>query len=157
MALRKLRTDDDPILRKRSKNVTTFDQKLEDLVDDMKESLIASEGVGLSAVQVGVLKRVILAYPEEDILVYVNPEITASYGHQIDCEGCLSLPGITGEVERPMEIELTYQSLDGTRKKERIQGFHARIMCHEIDHLDGILFTDRAKEGTVHKIVDQQP
>ncbi|MCI5675670.1 MAG: peptide deformylase [Ezakiella sp.] len=149
MALRKVRTIGDPILYKKSKDIKNIDEKLLSLIEDMKETLIKENGVGLSAVQVGVLKRVIVVQPEADgeIKVYLNPTIVHECGSSIMNEGCLSVPGEYGPVERPEKIKLKYVDVDGNELEKEIEGFEARICCHEIDHTNGILYTMKLYEG----------
>ena len=145
MALRKIRLNGDPVLKKITVPVTRFSSHLHRLLEDMTETMFASDGVGLAAPQIGISKSIIVLRDEDTILEVINPEIISSVGEIVDLEGCLSLPGIYGEVARFEHI--TVKGLD--RLGEEIQleasGFLARIFQHEIDHLRGILFVDRAK------------
>lgn len=132
------------VLRKHSKEVTEFDEKLGSLLDDMTETMILEDGVGLAAPQVGVLKRAVVISPNgKDFYEFVNPVIISSSGRQICSEGCLSVPNVRGEVERPKKIEVTAQDRHGRKFTFKAEGFFANICCHEFDHLDGILFIDK--------------
>lgn len=146
MAIRNIRTDEDPVLRKKSRPVTKFDEKLKLLVEDMIETMYEADGVGLAAPQVGILKRVAVVdiYDETGVKVLVNPEIVYTEGEQVEIEGCLSLPGKQEEVMRPMIVKVKAQDLDGNEVEYEGDDLLARAFCHEIDHLDGILFTDKA-------------
>ncbi len=147
MAERIIRTDEDPILRKKSKAVEEIDNRIKVLVQDMIETMYSAEGVGLAAVQVGVLKRiaVIDVYDETGVKVLINPKIIATSGEQHEIEGCLSLPGMQGRVKRPMHVKVEATNLEGERIVYSGEDLLARAFCHEIDHLDGILFTDKAE------------
>lgn len=147
MAKRIIRTDDDPILRKTSRPVEEIDERIKTLVQDMIETMYSAEGVGLAAVQVGILKRiaVIDVYDETGVKVLINPEIVETSGEQHEIEGCLSLPGKQGRVKRPMHVTVEATNLEGERVRYSGEDLLARAFCHEIDHLDGILFTDKAE------------
>ena len=150
MAIRNIRVDEDPILRKKSRPITEFNPRLFELLDDMKETLYKSGGVGLAAPQVGVLRRVVVMDVSEDRSDYIeliNPEITFEEGSQTGNEGCLSLPGLCGIVTRPMVVKVKAQNRDGKWCLYKGEGLKARCFCHEIDHLDGILYKDRLDEG----------
>ena len=150
MAIRNIRVDDDPILRKPSRPVTDFNDRLFDLLDDMKETLYKSGGVGLAAPQVGVLRRVVVMDVSEDrneFIELINPEITEVDGEQTGTEGCLSLPGLCGIVTRPMTVKVKAQNREGKWCLYKGEGLKARCFCHEIDHLDGILYKDKLDEG----------
>ncbi len=142
MAIRNIRKDEDPILRKKSKVVMEIDERVLTLLDDMADTMYDAEGVGLAAPQVGVLKRVIVVDIGYGLFEVINPEIVEEEGEQIGEEGCLSLPGKNGDVCRPRKI--TVAGLNRKGEKIRIQGedLMARALCHEIDHLNGVLFTD---------------
>ncbi len=142
MALRNIREDGDEILRKISKPVTEINESIEILLDDMYETM-KNEGVGLAAPQVGILKRVIVIDVGEGVLELINPEIISQEGEQIAVEGCLSIPGVFGEVRRPDKV--TVEGLNRKGQKVIIEGeaLLARVLCHEIDHLNGILFKDK--------------
>lgn len=150
MAIRNIRVDDDPILRKKSRPVTEFNDRLFELLDDMKDTLYKSGGVGLAAPQVGVLRRVVVMDVSEDRSDYIeliNPEIYGEDGSQTGNEGCLSLPGLCGVVTRPMVVKVKAQNRDGKWCLYKGEGLKARCFCHEIDHLEGVLYKDRLDEG----------
>lgn len=141
MALRNIVKLGDPILNKKSRVVEKFDERLATLIDDMLETLYKENGVGLAAVQVGVLKRVVVIDIGEGPIELVNPEITMSEGEQISQEGCLSLPGKWGTTRRPMKVQVKAQDRNGKWQVFTGEGLKAKAFCHEIDHLEGILFT----------------
>lgn len=143
MAIRNVVQIGDEILRKKSKPVREFDEKLWELLDDMKETMIKNNGCGLAAVQVGVLRRAIVIDVNHMRLELINPEIVESYGEQIEKEGCLSVKNEYAYVKRPEEV--TVKALDRYGNEFMISGVDllARAFCHEIDHLEGILFTDK--------------
>ncbi|MDF2546843.1 MAG: peptide deformylase [Anaerosolibacter sp.] len=143
MAIRNILKDEDPTLRKKSREIEKIDQRVITLLDDMIDTMYEADGVGLAAPQVGVLKRIIVIDVGEGIIELINPVIVESAGEQIDVEGCLSIPGITGEVKRPARVVV--RGLNRSGKTIEIIGEEllARALCHEIDHLDGILFTDK--------------
>lgn len=145
MALREVITEQDETLRKKSRPVENFDSKLHQLLDDMAETMYKYEGVGLAAVQVGVLKRAIVIDVGEGIIELINPEILKATGSQEDSEGCLSCPGEYAIVERPDRVEVRAFDRNGKEYTKVGTGLLARAFCHEIDHLDGIIFKDRAK------------
>ena len=146
MAIRNIVTIDDPVLRKKSRPVVNFDEKLWTLLDDMKETLKKADGAGLAAVQVGILRRaVIVDVGDGKPLELINPEIVETSGEQEGQEGCLSLPGKWGVVRRPEFVKVRAQNRKGQWCMYKGEGLKARCFCHEIDHLDGIVFTDRAK------------
>ncbi len=143
MALRNLRFDGDEILRKKSKVVETIDEKIHVLLDDMRETMQHNDGVGLAAVQVGILKRIFVIEIGDDYYEFINPEIISFEDSQINEEGCLSVPNEVGAVERPYKITMKAQDRDGEWFEITGEGFFAIAMCHEYDHLDGILYTDK--------------
>ncbi|KXG75557.1 Peptide deformylase [Fervidicola ferrireducens] len=145
MAIRKIRQLGDEVLRKKSKKVTVFDEKLKELIEDMAETMKWANGVGLAAPQVGILKRVVVIDVGEGLIELVNPEIIAEEGEVVGVEGCLSIPGITGEVARPKKVKVRAQNSKGEFIELEGEDLLARALCHEIDHLDGILFIDRAQ------------
>lgn len=146
MALREIRLDGDPILRKTSKEVTEINERIKTLLDDMVETMIHANGVGLAAPQVGILRRVIVVDIGDGPLKVINPVIVEEDGKLTDIEGCLSVPGLSGRVERPETIKVKFIDENGVGKLIQAQGLMARVFCHEIDHLDGILYTDKALE-----------
>lgn len=150
MAIRTIRLEEDPILRKISKEVTAFDDKLKILVEDMIETMHDAEGVGLAAPQVGVLKRVIVLdmYDEDGPIAMINPRFIEQNGIQIGEEGCLSLPGKHGIVKRPLSVKVAFEDLDGDTYELEGDELMARAICHEIDHLNGILYTDKLYKET---------
>ena len=143
MAIRNIRTDDDPILRKKSRVVENFDEKLWQLLDDMKDTMYQAEGVGLAAVQVGILKRVVLVDVGDGLIELINPEIIEVDGEQFGAEGCLSLPGKSGYTIRPMTVKVKAQNRSGNWCVYKGTELKARAFCHEIDHLDGTLYIDK--------------
>jgi peptide deformylase len=143
MAIRNIRTDNDEILRKKSKKVEEINDRIKILIEDMKETMYEADGVGLAAPQVGILKRIAIVDVGEGSIVIINPEIIETSGCEIDVEGCLSLPGKQGEVERPAMVKVKALNENGEEFIIEGEGLLARALCHEIDHLDGILFTDK--------------
>ena len=144
MAIRNVVQVGDETLRKVSFPVEAFDEKLHVLLDDMKETLRKEEGAGLAAPQVGVLRRAVVVDVEEGFFEFVNPRILSQKGEQTGWEGCLSVRGKRGIVTRPATVKVEYFDRTGKKKKLAAHGFFARAICHELDHLDGILYTDRA-------------
>ena len=144
MGLRKILTDKEPALHKVCKPVTSFDSKLNKLLDDMTETLIDSGGVGLAAPQVGILRRVVLVdvgMEENEIVEFINPELIETSGEQYGPEGCLSVPGKYGLVKRPMIAKVRAQDRNGDWFEAEGEELIARCFCHELDHLDGIVYT----------------
>ena len=144
MALRNIRRQGDPVLRKKAVPVTRFNEQLHRLLDDMVETMIKAQGAGLAAPQIGISKKIIVLRDEDKILEIINPEITESEGESIDIEGCLSFPGLYGEVPRSARVAVSGQDRGGREIRVSGEGFLARVLQHEIDHLHGILFVDRA-------------
>lgn len=153
MALRNILKDGEPRLRKTSRVVTDFNERLHQLLDDMRETLLDAGGVGLAAPQVGVLRDVVLVMDtnredlteEEQIIELINPRIVEQSGTQTGPEGCLSVPGEYGVVTRPENVTVTAQDRYGNEFTVSGCGLTARCFCHEIDHLSGVLFTDLAE------------
>ncbi len=146
MGLRKILTDKEPALHKVCKPVTSFDNKLFKLLDDMAETLVDSGGVGLAAPQVGILRRVVLVdvgEEESEILELINPEMIETDGEQYGPEGCLSVPGKYGLVKRPYYAKVRAQDRNGEWFEAEGEELIARCFCHELDHLDGIVYTER--------------
>ena len=142
MALRKILTDAEPALHKICKPVVNFDERLHKLLEDMRETLIESGGVGLAAPQVGILRRVVLVDTGEEILELVNPTLLETDGMQEGAEGCLSVPGKYGLVKRPYYAKVRAQDREGNWYEAEGEELIARCFCHELDHLDGIIYTE---------------
>ena len=142
MGLRKILTVKDPALHKVCKPVEVFDRKLHKLLDDMRDTLIDSNGVGLAAPQVGILRRVVLVDTGEEILELINPEMLETDGEQVGPEGCLSVPGKYGLVKRPYWAKVRAQDRNGNWYEAEGEELVARCFCHEFDHLDGIVYTE---------------
>ncbi len=156
MALRKIVQDGDPILTKKSREVTDFGPKLAQLLDDMRETLIDSGGLGLAGPQVGMLRRVALVMDDEDnIIEIINPEIIESVGDVEGAEGCLSFPGVWGAVNRPEWVKVRAQDRNGEWFEAIGDGMTARCFCHEIDHLNGVCFTSRSTRFLSPEEVDE--
>lgn len=145
MALRQIRIDGDEILRKISKKVDVIDDNIKQLVEDMFETMYYADGVGLAAPQIGILKRIIVIDIEVIKKVMINPEIISESTSETQDgpEGCLSIPGIEDNVRRPKVLTVRYMNLDGEIITEEARDVYARVICHEVDHLNGILFTDK--------------
>lgn len=145
MALRQIRLDSDEILRKRSKEVTEITPKILTLIEDMIETMHDADGVGLAAPQVGILRRIIVVDigDENGPIALINPRLIKSKGEQIGSEGCLSIPGVLGEVNRPQSVVVVGLNPAGEEVQIECEDLLARVFCHEIDHLDGVLFTDK--------------
>ena len=157
MAIRTMRLENDEILRKKSREVEEIDEKIQTLIDDMIETMYKYNGVGLSAVQVGVLKRVVVIDIEdgEGARIFINPKITKTKGeHEVE-EGCLSFPNQYAKVIRPKE--LTVEALDRNGKKFTLKAkdLLAQAIAHEVDHLEGIVFTDRMIAGTLEYVQNE--
>lgn len=147
MAIRTIRTLGDDSLRKKSRIVDEINPRILLLIKDMKETMYKSKGVGLAAPQVGILKRIAVIDVGDGPIVIINPEILKMEGSQIDSEGCLSIPGKQEDVERPEIVTVKAINEHGEEITICGEGLLARALCHEIDHLDGILFIDKALEG----------
>lgn len=146
MALREIRFSGDPILRKKSKEITEVTERIKILLEDMVDTMNKAEGVGLAAPQVGILRRAVVIDIGEGPIKLLNPEILELNGEVIDIEGCLSVPGRSGTVNRPEWVKIRYMDLEGEKKTLEGNGLMARAICHEIDHLDGILYIDKMIE-----------
>ena len=142
MALRKILTEPNPTLHKVCRPVTDFNRRLHTLLDDMADTLAEANGVGLAAPQVGILRRVVVVDTGEGILELVNPELIETSGEQEGAEGCLSVPGKYGLVKRPMVAKVRAQDRDGNWFEAEGEELIARCFCHELDHLDGIVYTE---------------
>ncbi len=143
MALRNILRDTDPTLRKKCRAVTDFDERLHILLDDMHDTLVLADGAGLAAPQVGVLRRVAIVSVDGDFYELINPEIVATEGEETSPEGCLSVPGVCGTVSRPRKVTVEALDRNGNKFRATGEGLLARAFCHEIDHLDGVIFTDK--------------
>lgn len=158
MAIRTMRLEKDEILRKKSREVDIIDDKIQTLIDDMIETMYKYNGVGLSAVQVGVLKRVVVIDIEdgEGARVFINPKITSIKGeHEVE-EGCLSFPNEYAKVVRPKELTVEALDREGKKFKLKAKDLLAQAVAHEIDHLDGIVFIDRMIPGTLEYVDNSQ-
>ena len=140
MAIRQILKEGDETLNKVSRKVEKIDERIITLLEDMKETMYKADGVGLAAPQVGILKRVVVIDIGDGVLELINPEIISSTGEQEEIEGCLSLPGVSGYTKRPMNVTVTAFDREGREIVITGTGLLARALCHEIDHLDGILF-----------------
>ena len=144
MAIRSVVQVGDEVLRTKCQPVESFDEKLWVFLDDMKDTVKAEQGAGLAAPQVGVLKRVVVVDVDEGYFEFINPKIVAQKGEQNGFEGCLSVRGKRGLVSRPMKVKLVYFDRYGKQQSLLAKGFFARAICHELDHLDGVLYIDKA-------------
>lgn len=146
MAIRDIRLDSDPILRKKSREIENIDSRILELLDDLADTMYVADGVGIAAPQIGVLRRAIVVDIGEGPIKMINPNIVLEEGSEIKPEGCLSVPGYTGLVERPFKVNVEYIDENGVEVFLEAQELLARAICHEIDHLNGILYTDKATE-----------
>lgn len=155
MALRTIRIQGDEVLTKRCREVTEMTPRIETLIEDMIETMHEANGVGLAACQVGVLKRIVVVDIGDGPIVLINPEILETEGSQTADEGCLSLPGKAGQVTRPNYVKV--RALDEHMEEREIEGteYLARAFCHEIDHLDGHLYTELV-EGDLYEVVYEE-
>ncbi|MGF0039242.1 peptide deformylase [Peptoniphilaceae bacterium SGI.131] len=143
MGLRTIRVDGDPLLRKVSRPVTKIDDRILQLLDDMVDTMKSANGIGIAAPQIGVLRRLIIVdVGNGKTYRMINPEILETDGSQIAVEGCLSIPNFNGTVERPEKIKVRYMDPEGKDNVIEADGLFARCICHEVDHLNGILFND---------------
>ena len=158
MAIRNLRLEGDEILKKKSREIETIDEKLQILIDDMIETMHKYKGVGLAAVQVGVLKRVIVIdlYDDKGPIVLINPVIIKTKGEQEVDEGCLSFPNKFAKVIRPSEVVAEYTDRDGKRMKVKAKELFAQAISHEIDHLNGEVFMDKIIPGTLEYVEPEE-
>ncbi len=147
MAIRKIvKLGEDDVLRKHARKVDKFDKRLHILLDDMADTMYEADGAGLAAPQVGILKRAVVIDVGEGLIELVNPEIIAAEGSQMCVEGCLSVPGKRGRVERPAVVRVHAQDRKGKHIELEGEGFLANALCHEIDHLDGVVYVDKMLE-----------
>ena len=147
MAIRNIVKKGDDILRKKCREVSEVTDRIRLILEDMVDTMHSELGVGLAAPQVGIMRRMFVAEPVPEsgnIYYMINPEIYEREGSQVGEEGCLSVPGLVGTVERPEKIKMRAQDIDGNWKEYEFEDFEARVMCHEYDHLEGILYTDEA-------------
>ncbi|AHM56769.1 peptide deformylase Def [Peptoclostridium acidaminophilum DSM 3953] len=145
MAVRIIKTQEDSVLRKKSRNVEKIDERIFQLLDDMAETMVKADGVGLAAPQVGVLKRVVIIDVGEGIIEMINPQIMEYDGEQLGDEGCLSVPGKFGKVRRPNRAKVSFINRHGNKVEMEGTGLFARAVFHEVDHLDGVLFIDKVE------------
>ncbi|TCT16942.1 peptide deformylase [Natranaerovirga pectinivora] len=143
MAIRNIREDGDEVLRKKARVVESITDQVKVLIDDMIETMYDANGIGLAAPQVGILKRIIVIDIGEGLVVLINPEIVERNGCQVGIEGCLSIPGTLGEIERPEYVKVKGLNKEGETIFVEGTELMAKALCHEIDHLDGVLFTDK--------------
>ena len=156
MALRTILRDDNDSLRKVSRPVTNFSKHLHDLLDDMQETLAEANGLGLAAPQVGILRRAVLVVNDEDeVCELINPEILSAEGEQEGFEGCLSVPGYYGMVKRPLSVTVKAFDRNGEPFTISGKGMTARCLCHEIDHLNGRLYTEYADRLYTPEEIDE--
>ncbi len=146
MAIRNIVKIGDDVLRKVCRSQLTFDERLHQTLDDMKETMAEANGVGLAAPQVGILRRYCIIDVGDGLIELINPVIMEKSGEQTDEEGCLSIPNRYESVTRPMFVRVRAQDRNGNNIEVTGEGLKARALCHEIDHLDGILYIDRAKK-----------
>lgn len=161
MALRTIREDGDEILRKKSREVSIDDitgEKIQSLIDDMIETMNSFKGVGLAAVQVGLLKRIVVIDVEDGHGAYVliNPQIIKTKGEKECDEGCLSFPNQFGKVIRPTEVMVEYYDRNAKKVKLKAKDLLAQAICHECDHLEGILFVDKVLPGTLEYVTPEE-
>lgn len=154
MAIRKIvKLGEDDVLRRHSRKVEKFDRRLGILLDDLADTMYEADGAGLAAPQVGILKRAVVVDVGEGLLELVNPEILEAEGTQMCVEGCLSVPGKRGKVERPQKVRVHAQDRKGNHIEVEAEGFLANAVCHELDHLEGIVYVDKMIED----VTDQYP
>lgn len=157
MAIRNVVKEGDEILRKQCREVTEVTDRIRETLADMEETMKAEFGCGIAAPQVGVMRRMFVAEPEPGRVYYmINPEILEREGSQINDEGCLSIPGYIGTVERPERIKIKALDIEGNEQTYDFEGYDAVVMCHENDHLDGILYTDKAENVRVPEIEEDE-
>lgn len=151
MAIRVIRTEEDPVLRKISKPVKEVTPKIITLIDDMLDTMYEAMGVGLAAPQVGILKRIVVIDVGDGPIILINPEIIEKSGEQTGDEGCLSVPGMSGQVTRPDHVKVKALNEDMEEVVYEGEGLLARAFCHELDHLDGHMYTELV-EGELHRV-----
>lgn len=146
MAIKNVIQVGEDVLRQKCQPVKTFNNDLHDLLKDMKDTVRAEQGAGLAAPQIGIPLRVVVIDVEEGFYEFVNPVIVSQKGEQVGPEGCLSVRGRQGTVRRPDKVKVEYRDRNGKKHKLTAEGFFARAVCHELDHLDGVLYIDKAEE-----------
>ena len=156
MALRTIRIQGDPVLTKKCREITEMTPKIKELIDDMLDTMYEANGVGLAGPQVGVLKRIVVIDIGEGPVVMINPVILEKSGEQTGDEGCLSLPGKAGQVTRPNHVKAKFYDLDMNEWEVEGEGLMARCICHELDHLDGHMYTEIV-EGPLHDVTYDDP
>ena len=154
MAYREIRIDGDEVLRRKSRSVDVINERIFLLIEDMADTMYKSDGVGLAAPQIGILKRIVVIDIGNGLFEMINPVILEQSGEQDGAEGCLSMPGTTGEVMRPMNVKAKYKDINGEMVTIEAEGLFARAICHEIDHLDGILYKDKAHRMYTKKEIE---
>lgn len=147
MAIRNIRTEGDPVLRKTCRKVESFDDRLFLILEDMRDTLIKSGGIGLAANQIGILRRIVLVNFDDKIIELINPEIIENEGQQIEAEACLSVPKKAGKTLRPKTVTVRAQNRNGNWCIYKGTDLKARCFCHELDHLDGKLYLDNLAPG----------
>lgn len=147
MAIRNIRTEGDPVLRKTCRKVESFDDRLFLILEDMRDTLIKSGGIGLAANQIGILRRIVLVNFDDKIIELINPEIIETEGQQIEAEACLSVPKKAGKTLRPKTVTVRAQNRNGNWCIYKGTDLKARCFCHELDHLDGKLYLDNLAPG----------
>ncbi|MGI6525796.1 MAG: peptide deformylase [Caldicoprobacterales bacterium] len=153
MAFRQIRLHQkDEILRKKSKTVDKIDERVQILISDMIDTMHHADGVGLAAPQIGVLKRIVVIDVGEGVQALINPEIVSQTGEQTEYEGCLSIPGVRAQVKRPADVVVKALDRDGREIEIKGTGLMAIALCHELDHLDGILFIDKAIPESIERV-----
>ena len=146
MAVIKIRTLPDPVLRQKARKVTNLDSSVQKLIDDMIDTMHAAPGVGLAAPQIGVSLRIaVIEIPGEEVVTLINPEVTKRQGERVVQEACLSVPGYQGEIKRSVTVKVKAQDRQGRQIRLKGEGFLAQALEHETDHLDGILYIDRVE------------
>ena len=152
MAVMRIYREGEDVLRKKSHEVKLFDRRMVGLLKDMAETMYAADGCGLAAPQVGILRRIVVIDVGDGLVELINPEIIASEGANVDAEGCLSIPGRRCTVERPDKVTVRAMDRKGREFEFTAEGFFARAVCHELDHLDGILYIDRMIEDVTEEL-----
>ena len=153
MAIRNVLIEGDETLRKKSREVTQITPRMRTLIEDMAETMYAAEGVGLAAPQVGILRRIVVIDVGDGLVELINPEIISAEGAEVGAEGCLSVPGRRGTVERPTKVVVRALDRKGRQIEFTAEGFFARAVCHELDHLDGVIYVDKMIEDVTDQMM----